>query len=180
MPSIYTSRDTDACLQVSAEALQQSGGAMRSTGTYMGCMFVDYMSLQREAYRMSSTGAVSLRPAWHLSWAYRRLICQEVSRCPQVYLPYSMGVKALLLPALRVLLWEKGMLVDLSSGIRTGALLQVMTGSGLPYQSGRVAYAFNLQGPCNGIDTACSSSLVAAHNARQGDPSIHVCRPSSS
>ena len=43
-----------------------------------------------------------------------------------------------------------------------------MTGSGLPYQSGRVAHTFNLQGPCNGIDTACSSSLVAAHNARQG------------
>lgn len=48
------------------------------------------------------------------------------------------------------------------------APLQVMTGSGMPYQSGRVAYSFDLQGPCNGIDTACSSSLVAAHNARQG------------
>ena len=48
-------------------------------------------------------------------------------------------------------------------------MLQVMTGSGLPYQSGRVAYTFNLQGPCNGIDTACSSSLVAAHYARQGE-----------
>ena len=44
-----------------------------------------------------------------------------------------------------------------------------MTGSGLPYQCGRVAYTFNLQGPCSGIDTACSSSLVAAHAARQGD-----------
>ncbi|CAL5223543.1 g6075 [Coccomyxa viridis] len=92
---------TRLLLQVSAEAVQQSGGAVRSTGTYIGCMFLDYMSLQREGYGMSSTGAV-------------------------------------------------------------------MTGSGLPYQSGRVAYAFNLQGPCNGIDTACSSSLVAAHNARQG------------
>ena len=48
-------------LQVSAEALDQSGGAVRSTGTYIGCMFVDYMSLQREAYAMSSTGAVSSR-----------------------------------------------------------------------------------------------------------------------
>ena len=48
-------------------------------------------------------------------------------------------------------------------------MLQVMTGSGLPYQCGRVAYTFNLQGPCNSIDTACSSSLVAAHAARQGD-----------
>ena len=56
------SRDGDTCLQVSAEALQQSGGAVRSTGTYIGCMFVDYMSLQREAYGMRSTGAVSPQP----------------------------------------------------------------------------------------------------------------------
>jgi acyl transferase domain-containing protein len=44
----------------------------------------------------------------------------------------------------------------------------VMTGNGAPYQCGRVAYAFGLQGPCVGIDTACSSSLVAAHGAHRG------------
>ncbi len=63
----------DACLQVSAEALQQSGGAVRSTGTYIGCMFLDYMSLQREGYGMSSTGAVSLSPACHMLSIYRHL-----------------------------------------------------------------------------------------------------------
>ncbi len=50
-------------MQVSAEALQQAGGAVRSTGTYIGCMFVDYLSLQREAYGLSSTGAVSPKSA---------------------------------------------------------------------------------------------------------------------
>lgn len=44
----------------------------------------------------------------------------------------------------------------------------IPAGNGAPYQSGRVAYAFNLRGPCNGIDTACSSSLVATHNAHRG------------
>ena len=47
-------------MQVSAEALAQAGGAKRSTGTYVGCMFVDYMNLQREAYSCASTGGVSL------------------------------------------------------------------------------------------------------------------------
>ena len=42
---------------MSAEALEHAGGATKSMGTYIGCMFVDYMTLQREAYGMSSTGA---------------------------------------------------------------------------------------------------------------------------
>ena len=61
-----------------------------------------------------------------------------------------------------------------SAHIVLAHMLQMMTGSGLPYQSGRVAYTFNLQGPCNGIDTACSSSLVAAHNARTGIALSHL------
>ena len=36
---------------------------MKSMGTYIGCMFVDYMTLQREAYGMSSTGAARTRPS---------------------------------------------------------------------------------------------------------------------
>ena len=69
LASIQWSGGEAACLQVSAEALQQSGGAVRSTGTYIGCMFVDYLSLQREAYGMSSTGAVSPSLVLYLSWA---------------------------------------------------------------------------------------------------------------
>ena len=50
-------------MQVSAEALEHAGGATKSMGTYIGCMFVDYMTLQREAYGMSSTGAASTCPS---------------------------------------------------------------------------------------------------------------------
>ena len=56
-----------------------------------------------------------------------------------------------------------------------GSTAAVMTGVGAPYQGGRLAYTFGLQGPCNGIDTACSSSLVAAHNALRGAPPAPSC-----
>ena len=49
--------------QVSAEALERAGGATQSMGTYVGCMFVDYLALQREAYGMSSTGAAMTCPS---------------------------------------------------------------------------------------------------------------------
>ena len=98
-------------LQISYEALNHAGGVyidsyisdtvLSTMGTYVGCMFTDYMNVLRVAHGLKHTGAM-------------------------------------------------------------------MTGNGAPYQSGRVAYALGLQGPCNGIDTACSSSLVAAHNAHKG------------
>lgn len=44
--------------QVSAEALSEAGWPGKNTGTYIGCMFVDYMNLQREGYGLASTGAV--------------------------------------------------------------------------------------------------------------------------
>jgi hypothetical protein len=44
---------------VSAEALSEAGAMSRDMGTYVGCMFVDYMNLQREGYGIASTGPVS-------------------------------------------------------------------------------------------------------------------------
>ena len=61
-------------------------------------------------------------------------------------------------------------LLHVTMQVTTASLPHGCAGNGAPYQSGRVAYAFNLQGPCNGIDTACSSSLVATHNAHRGAP----------
>lgn len=46
-------------------------------------------------------------------------------------------------------------------------LYQVMINNDKDFLATRVAYKFNLKGPCMGIQTACSSSLVAVHVAAQ-------------
>ncbi len=89
-------------LQITGDALHGSLQSLdaATTGTYVGCMFTDYMDYMRVSLQIHHTGPM-------------------------------------------------------------------MTGNGAPYQSGRVAYSYGLQGPCVGIDTACSSSLVATHAAHR-------------
>ena len=106
-----------------------------TTGTYVGCMFGDYMNLLRVALQLKHTG------------------------------PVMTGAAQAFKPSLRDQLERSNTTINAPNNTQPHVHC---AGNGAPYQSGRVAYTYGLQGPCNGIDTACSSSLVAAHNAHRG------------
>lgn len=79
---------------------------------------------------------------------------------------------------------ESCTLLDQKTGIYVGCMYQeytqlqynfgvkihpaVVTGNGISYLVGRVAYTFGFSGPAVSTDTACSSSLVACHMAHTG------------
>ena len=123
---------------VSKGTLEASAGWAGATGTYVGCMFTDY-----GAQCFWQVPLPEMSPSMLKDVASKPIVCR----------PARSGT----LPG-----------ALLRHGYGMGSTAAVMTGVGAPYQGGRLAYTFDLQGPCNGIDTACSSSLVAAHNALQG------------
>ena len=52
---------------------------------------------------------------------------------------------------------------DHQAALASSASVYAATGGAISIASGRISFAFGLQGPCASIDTACSSALVALH-----------------